>query len=274
MRIQFLGTAAAEGWPAVFCNCNTCNRARAARGKNLRSRSSIMIDDHYKIDLPPDTFHHMIRENLDLSALSHLFITHSHADHFCVAELEYMAEPFAYNLKNAPVQIYGNDAVIDKIKNQCANVIEQGRLPAELVELQTFAPVKADHLIFTPILASHMADEVCLNYVVQSSPAFLYTADSGAYCEHTMEYLSGLKLDLLIAECTLGTQDYEPIGHQTFQGVLELRGRLTKCGALAKGARTILTHFSHNIGMLHEEFEAIARPEGIEIAYDGMVVDL
>ena len=47
-----------------------------------------------------------------------------------------------------------------------------------------------------------------------------------------------------------------------------------RCGALAKGARTILTHFSHNIGMLHDEFESIARPEGIEIAYDGMVVDV
>ena len=192
MRIQFLGTAAAEGWPAVFCNCNTCNRARGARGKNLRSRSSIMIDYHYKIDLPPDTYHHMTRENLDLSALSHLFITHSHADHLCVAELEYLAEPFAYNLKNAPVQIYGNDAVIDKINNQCVNVIEQGRLPVQLQILEPFTSVKADHLTFTPILASHMDDETCLNYVVQSSLAFLYTADSGAYCDHTMEYLSGL----------------------------------------------------------------------------------
>jgi len=234
-----------------------------------------MIDDQYKIDIPPDTYHQMIRENLDLSALSHLFISHSHADHFCVAELEYLAEPFAYNLKNSPVRIYGNDAVIGKIRTQCADVIDQGRLPAELNRLEAFTSVKADHLTFTSILASHMADETCLNYVVRSdSSAFLYTADSGAYCDHTMEYLCGLRLDLLIAECTLGTQDYEPIGHMTFKGVLELRDRLIKCGALAKGARIILTHFSHNIGMLHDEFEAIASPEGIEIAYDGMVVDL
>ena len=38
MKLQYLGTAAAEGWPALFCTCDNCARARAAGGKNIRTR--------------------------------------------------------------------------------------------------------------------------------------------------------------------------------------------------------------------------------------------
>lgn len=274
MRVKFLGTAAAEAWPAIFCNCDTCNRARKAGGKNQRSRSSIMIDDIHKIDLPPDTYYHMIRENLDLSALAHLFITHSHSDHFCVKELEFLAPPFAHNLKNAPVKIYGNEAVISKV----AKLIESmgtDQYPGELVTLKPFVPVKAGKLTFIPITAQHMPDEECLNYIVQSdNSSFLYTADSGVYEERTMQFLSEMKIDALLAECTLGTLDYEPIGHMTFNAVLELREKLVNMGTLPAGAQSVITHFSHNIGLLHDEFEAIANPEGVEVAYDGMEIEI
>ena len=73
MFIRILGTAAAEGWPAVFCGCQTCRRARAAGGKDLRSRASVQIDDVFKIDLPPDTYSQAARFGLDLSVLKHLF---------------------------------------------------------------------------------------------------------------------------------------------------------------------------------------------------------
>lgn len=39
MKLQYLGTAAAEGFPGMFCNCTACERARKAGGKNIRTRS-------------------------------------------------------------------------------------------------------------------------------------------------------------------------------------------------------------------------------------------
>ena len=109
MRIQILGTAAAEGWPAIFCACETCRRARAVGGKNLRTRASIQIDDHYKIDFPPDTFCHVLRYGLDLSQLRCLFVTHSHYDHFASSELEYVLTGFAYNHADPPIRIWECD---------------------------------------------------------------------------------------------------------------------------------------------------------------------
>lgn len=272
MRIQILGSAAAEAWPALFCACDTCLRARAAGGKNFRSRASIQIDDTCKIDLPPDTYYHMVREGLDLSALSHLFITHSHSDHFAMLELEFLADPFAHNLKNAPVKIHGNKSVTDMITSYPWGC----HLPIELITLEPFVPVKANHLTLTPIIASHMPNEQCLNYVIQSDTAtVLYTADSGEYQNpQTIDFISSLKFDHLIVECTLGTLNYPATGHMTFQAVLDLREKLAKNGAVSSGTPVTITHFSHNIGLLHEELEAIANPEGIRVAYDGMKIEV
>ena len=41
MKIKYLGTGAAEGWPGVFCNCQHCREAREKGGKNICTRSSV-----------------------------------------------------------------------------------------------------------------------------------------------------------------------------------------------------------------------------------------
>ena len=64
MKIQYLGTAAAEGWPGIFCNCEMCKEALRRKGKDIRTRSQAVIDDKILIDLPPDTYLHMLTYGL------------------------------------------------------------------------------------------------------------------------------------------------------------------------------------------------------------------
>jgi len=66
MNIKFLGTAAAEGWPALFCQCEYCIKARENGGKNIRTRSSCIIDEKYMVDFPPDTYMHVLNNKLNL----------------------------------------------------------------------------------------------------------------------------------------------------------------------------------------------------------------
>ena len=82
MEIQYLGTAAAEGWPALFCSCEICKQAREIRGKELRTRTQAVIDGKLLIDFPPDTYAHALTNQLELGSIRHLLITHSHMDHF------------------------------------------------------------------------------------------------------------------------------------------------------------------------------------------------
>ena len=45
MKIKYLGTAAAEAFPAIFCNCKYCEEARELGGKNIRTRSQSLVND-------------------------------------------------------------------------------------------------------------------------------------------------------------------------------------------------------------------------------------
>jgi len=269
MKLRILGTAAAEAWPAIFCGCPTCRRARQAGGNNLRSRASVQIDDVHKIDLPPDTYYHTIRFGLDLASLKHLFITHSHEDHFDTDELNYIKPPFAHDLTNAPIRIYGNERVIGAIGERFDG--------SELVEphlLEPFATVRADHLRYTPIIAQHAPHETALNYIIQSdADTVLYASDTGLYDEVTMEHLAGYRFDLMIIECTQGTLEMPSRYHMGLNGVRELRKRLVGLGSARPDTRLVITHFSHNMGLLHDELAAIAEPEGIEVAYDGIELE-
>ena len=50
MEFQYLGTAAAEGIPALFCGCENCERSRKIGGRAIRTRSQAIIDGTLLID--------------------------------------------------------------------------------------------------------------------------------------------------------------------------------------------------------------------------------
>lgn len=50
MKILYMGTAAAEGWPALFCSCPICTHARETGGRNLRTRTPALLDGSLLLD--------------------------------------------------------------------------------------------------------------------------------------------------------------------------------------------------------------------------------
>ena len=50
MKIKYLGTGAAEGIPAIFCNCSICKNAKIIKGKEIRTRCQAIIDEEIIID--------------------------------------------------------------------------------------------------------------------------------------------------------------------------------------------------------------------------------
>ena len=69
MKVQYLGTAAAEGWPGMFCHCKNCEEARRRGGRDIRTRCQTLIDDVLFLDFPPDTYYHALQFGIDASAV-------------------------------------------------------------------------------------------------------------------------------------------------------------------------------------------------------------
>ncbi|MBC7328055.1 MBL fold metallo-hydrolase [bacterium] len=270
MRITFLGTAAAEGWPALFCECEACQRAREKGGKNIRSRSSALINDDLLIDFPPDTYMHMINNGIRLSEVKYLFITHSHEDHFYPQDLAMRAVPFAHIQGRKILKIFGNKRVVDTLKDFN---IEGERTMIETHMLRPFDEVQFDEYEVLALRADHQQGEECLIYLVKNEgKTILWGTDTGFFPEDTWEALCGKRVDIAILDTTGGPHS-TPGYHMGIPEIIKVKERMLKEGIAHEQTLFIATHFSHNGGLLQEELEKALKPYGIIPAYDGFVVN-
>lgn len=272
MEILFCGTAAAEGWPALFCTCDACQEARRRGGKDIRSRAAYMLDDRVRIDFGPDSNLHQQKYNLAYEKLEHLLVTHSHDDHWFVHDMAYRKKGFSV-VAESLLQVWGNSSV--EIKFTTLNGDDWSKYSIEFHPAIPWKSVSlGDGLTATPILAAHDRSEACLNYILaKEGRAALIGHDTGWYDPPTWDYLSDVPIDLLVLDCTHGTVDNER-NHLGGMALIRFRDELEKRGALRRDARCIATHFSHNSGDLHEDLERFFIPQGFEVAYDGLRVKL
>lgn len=274
MKLHFLGTAAAEGWPAVFCNCENCKRARKAKGKNYRSRAQVLIDGKLMMDFGPDTYYHMMKYDLDYSVVEQVLVTHSHTDHFYPTELILRGMPYAYNRDKNKLTVYGNEKChwmylrTLEIEDDSDNM----RDCVGFEEIQAFQAFSIPGYEITPLKAVHDRKEECLIYMIKDSQGktCLYGNDTAYFPEETWEALQGVSFDCVILDCTLGTNDSMRSSHMGLYAVRQVVKRMKEMRCIGEHTSVIITHFSHNDGLLHEEMEAEVKTDGYLVAYDGM----
>lgn len=81
MKLTFLGTAAAERFPALWCRCPSCQTARERGGRDLRRTSALLINDDLLIDAGPDVVNAGAALGLSLAGVQAVLISHAHYDH-------------------------------------------------------------------------------------------------------------------------------------------------------------------------------------------------
>lgn len=268
MDFLICGTAAAEGIPALFCSCDVCLKALRLGGKEIRSRAAYMIGEKIRIDLGPDTFHHLSRYQLRYDHLTHLLVTHTHIDHWFPDELLYRRSGFS-KVADTPFKIFGNATAREKFLQKSIGTWEE--VHASFEEIVPFQPMALpDGLTAFALPASHDSREQCLFFLVKSAKAKIgIFHDTGWLSEASWAFLDRQALDLVLIDCTHGQVDVRQ-NHMGGATVVAFKKELETRGALSTKARVFATHFSHNGGLLHTELEAFFAPHGIEIAYDGL----
>jgi len=268
MKVTLLGTSGAEGWPGLFCRCDACAKARKLRGKNIRTRCSALIDDVLKIDFPPDILHQVIVNDVDLRAMTALLFTHGHDDHFSAPELQYLSDYFVTTKITKPLPVYGPPEVIGFLEHR----LDLHRVPISLHTLEPWRTVCVAGYRVTPILAQHDPSQTCFNFIIKNKQGatLLYAADTGWYEEPTWQFLRGVHLDGVVAECSKGPIEGGYMAHMCIPEVCRMRQILIDSGSLPADAPVVTTHHSHLGGLMHDELEAILAPQGITTGYDGL----
>lgn len=278
MKLQYLGTAAAEGIPAIFCECDNCRKARKAGGRDIRTRSQALIDDRLLIDFPADTYMHFLQYNVPLTKIKNCIITHSHSDHLYPAELTMRKEGFAYLIEDpAPITFYSDESGFEKmLQVKTANSIPDEAVMIKQIKLnETFV---VDGYNVTAIRAAHDEKSSPVVYLIEKDgKTIFYSNDTSKYPDESMEYLKTLKkpIDLVSFDCTAACQDINYVGHMNLERCIELRKILKDMGAADDNTVFILNHFSHNgENVLYDEFSMIAAKHDFKVSYDGMIVEI
>lgn len=272
MEVHFLGTAASEGIPNPYCSCEICNHARKVKGKESRTRSSVIIDQKLQIDLSPEFSWQLHREGVDARKITDLLFTHTHPDHFNIGDLYSRMIGFAHDVPS-PLHIYGNDIAI----SECAKFLTgYSKDRFRFHSAVPFVTVEFNGYRMTPLLANHATWEFCYVWFIEKEGRTLfYGHDSGWFPELTWQWLAGRHIDLTVLECTLGyTGEIHPNNHMSIEAILAAQKRLTETGCCDKKSRIVLSHISHNVKMNHQELERLMLSHDIIVAWDGLKMDI
>lgn len=277
MKIKYFGTCAAEGFPGMFCSCETCEKARKAGGRNIRTRSQALVDGKLLIDFPADTYLHVLNYGLDLRDITSCIITHGHEDHLYERDFFYRVYGFAYyNDESAkkPITVFASGKSGARLRawmaEQCTDLRDPKAVKTEVIK--PFEPFVTDGFKVTPLKADHDITLEPLIYIIEKdSKTLLYSHDSGYYPEETWEYLenNNIHLDFVSLDCTSILDNSSMSHHMGLEGCATVRERLLNKGVADEKTVFCLNHFSHNGRLIYDELVPVAKEMGFEVSYDG-----
>lgn len=270
MKITYLGTAAAEGFPGIFCNCDFCRSARKKGGKNIRTRSQTLINDDLLIDFPPDTYHHFLSNSIEGDRIKYLLITHSHADHLYLEDFAMRGGAFSHNEREEILTIVASGDAYDKLR-------AFGNRKTELIKVEPFETLTFGEYEITALPARHGGGKIgALNYIIKGNKTILYLHDTGYPYEETFEFVrqKGFRFDLVSYDCTNVLIPISNEGsHMGIPNDLAARERLREIGAVSDKTISVINHFSHNANPDHDRLTELTKDTDFLVSYDGMSID-
>ena len=276
MLFQFLGTAAAEGVPALWCCCERCVRSRQIGGRALRTRSQAIVDGALLIDFPSDTLDHLYRNGLDLLNVRDCLVTHTHGDHLYPTDVSMLRAGFSHVPPDYRITFRGSEAVRDALSGVLLQPEREGSAAFEVI--RPFEPTAVGRYTVTAYPSIHDPAAGPLFYGISDGErAVLYAHDTGYFRDDIWAYWKETRprFDLVSLDCTNACLPLTYIGHMGLTENAEVRRRMIDEGYADETTVFVSNHFSHNgIHVVYDDFVPIAAREGFLVSYDGMKIQL
>ncbi len=278
MKIKYFGTAAAEGFPGIFCSCEYCEKAREKGGRNIRTRSQTLINDDLLIDFSADTYLHILNYGLDMRKVKACLITHGHDDHLHSFDFQYRCYGYAYfnnEEDKKPLQIYSSSKTSKLIKDIAEESIERDKKSLNLSILEPFKTYDILDYKITPLKADHDVKMEPIFYIIEKdSKSILYAHDTGYFPDETWEYIenSNKKFNFVSLDCTSTYENNAYRNHMGLAACKDVKDRLLKKNA-DENTIFYVHHFSHNGRYIYDDLVPVAKEMGFNVSYDSLEVE-
>ncbi|MGE3107370.1 MAG: MBL fold metallo-hydrolase [Phycisphaerales bacterium] len=275
MRFRFLGTGTSSGVPAIACDCAVCTSADP-RDRRLRTGACVEFTDErgrervVLIDATPDLRQQALAANL--RRCDAILFTHNHVDHvFGLDEVR------RFNaVQRSPIEVYAEAHTMESLQRVYQHIFDVERnindsFVATLIPrpIEPGRAIDVFGMLFTPIRLLHGRLPI-VGYRIEPSAALprapthepsafplAYCTDVSAIPPESWKPLAGVK--------TLVLDALRHRKHPTHMTIEEAVNAADRIGA----ERTWFVHMSHDLP--HAETDA-ALPEGMRLAYDGLVL--
>jgi phosphoribosyl 1,2-cyclic phosphate phosphodiesterase len=256
MRVRILGCGSSAGVPLIGCKCPVCV---STHPRNKRTRVSIMVEEgptRILVDASPDLRQQFLAANL--ATVDAAIITHSHADHtHGIDDLR------SVNFhKKAPLDVWARADVIEEVRGRFGYAFQPAHATYAwyapvLVPRAITGPFSIGGVEITPFDQIHRDDEAPV--LGLRFGRFAYSTDARVLPEAAFAALEGVAV--WVVDCLMEKPNF---GHshlaQTLEWIAQVRPK-----------RAILTHMNHTVD--YESWMA-KLPAGVEMAYDGMEIDV
>ncbi len=253
LRLTFLGTGTSTGVPQIGCDCEVC---RSIDPRDSRLRSSVLIEriggERLLIDCGPDFRAQML--SLPFRRLDAVLITHEHYDH--VSGLDDL-RPFC---RWGEIPIYGEKDCLQDIHDRIPYCFVEHPYPGvpglQLRPITAGVPFSVGSLSVLPVRVWHGA----LPIVGFRIGPLAYITDMKTIDADDLRQLKGVRV--------LVVNGLRHTSHGSHQTIAEACDMAASVGA----EQAYITHLCHHAGR-HDTLVA-QLPEGVQPAYDGLVIDV
>jgi phosphoribosyl 1,2-cyclic phosphate phosphodiesterase len=252
MRVTILGSGTSHGVPMIGCHCAVC---RSPHPKNKRFRPSIAVQNAGKtilVDTTPELRMQALAFGID--QVDAVFITHTHADHiFGLDDLRRFND-----LSGAEIPVFGDAATLEDIQRIFRYIFMETQVGGGKPRI-TLHPMPESMELFGIRIESFYVMHGRLPVLAFRFNDFAYVTDTNHIPPAAKAKLQDL--DVLILDAVR----YQP--HATHFGLWEAVAVVEEL----RPKRALFTHLSHHFD--HDSVNA-ELPEGMELAYDGQVLEL
>lgn len=258
MKLCFLGTGTAGS--------KLMPEGTVPQGK--RRCCSMWIDGDVVVDLSMQSFDYATKLGMDTSAITDIFLSHTHRDHYCKETLL----AYAAAAKQKVRFWYHADSAARIGLN------EEEAAMLELHPVEVGDSIETAGMRVVALRANHLTPGggQPLHFIFErNGQRLFYGCDGGWFCADTWEYMrKNGNLDIMILEATVGDEpgNFRIGTHNTVPMLRLLLAAIAENAILREGGTLIADHIG---GTIHsEKMLPLLEELGMIEAYDGLTIEI